>query len=60
MGLKLDFLTTGCRYDLKSRVGIAPPPMLHLSDPMDRRSPERPPVMTEPEEIPVASEDGGE
>jgi cyanophycinase len=60
MGLKLDFLTTGCRYDLKSRMGIAPPPMLHLSDPMDRRAPERPPVMTEPEEIPVGSEDGGE
>ena len=60
MGLKLDFLTTGCRYDLKSRMGIAPPPMLHLNDPMDRRAPERPPVMTEPEEVPVASEDGGE
>lgn len=60
MGLKLDFLTTGCRYDLKSRMGIAPPPMLHLSDPMDRRAPERPPVMTEPEEVPVGSDDGGE
>ncbi len=60
MGLKLDFLTTGCRYDLKNRRGIAPPPMLHLSDPMDRRAPERPPVMTEPEEVMVASEDGGE
>lgn len=60
MGLKLDFLTTGCRYDLKSRMGIAPSPMLHLTDPMDRRAPERPPVMTEPEEVPVGSEDGGE
>jgi len=60
MGLKLDFLTTGCRYDLKTRAGIAPPPMLHLSDPMDRRAPERPPVLTELEEVPVASEDGGE
>jgi cyanophycinase len=63
MGLKLDFLTTGCRYDLKSRQGITPPStMLHL-DPMDRRSPERPPVLTEEmrtEEVPVASEDGGE
>jgi cyanophycinase len=67
MGLKLDFLTTGCRYDLKSRQGITPPPMVHL-DPMDRRSPERPPVLTEEvlteemrtEEVPVASEDGGE
>jgi cyanophycinase len=60
MGLKLDFLTTGCRYDLKTRAGIAPPPMLHLTDPMDRRAPERPPVMTELEEVPVGSEDGGE
>ncbi|HKI02241.1 MAG TPA: cyanophycinase [Thermoanaerobaculia bacterium] len=58
MGLKLDFLTTGCRYDLKSRMGIAPPPMLHLSDPMDRRAPDRSPVMSE--EIAVGSEDGGE
>jgi cyanophycinase-like exopeptidase len=24
LGLKLDFLTSGCRYDLRSRVGIAP------------------------------------
>ncbi|HEX9941253.1 MAG TPA: cyanophycinase [Thermoanaerobaculia bacterium] len=59
MGLKLDFLTTGCRYDLKSRQGIAPPPMVRL-DPMDRRAPERPPVLTEPEEVPVTSKDGGE
>jgi cyanophycinase len=24
LGLKIDFLTTGCRYDLKRRVGIVP------------------------------------
>ncbi len=60
MGLKLDFLTTGCRYNLKTRAGLAPPPMLHLSDPMDRRAPERPPVMTEPEEVSVGPGDGGE
>jgi cyanophycinase len=62
IGLKLDFLTTGCRYDLKRRQGITPPPMLHL-EPVDRRSPERPPVLTEKiltEELPVGSEDGGE
>jgi cyanophycinase len=46
IGLKLDFLTTGCRYDLRERKGITPPPMLHL-DPVDRRAPERPPVMSE-------------
>ena len=62
MGLKLDFLTTGCSYDLKRRQGITPPPRVHL-EPVDRRSPERPPVLTEEimsKEIPVASEDGGE
>jgi cyanophycinase len=58
MGLKLDFLTTGCRYDLKSRMGISPPPMLHIADPMDRRAPEQPAVLTE--EMPVAAKDGGE
>jgi cyanophycinase len=60
MGLKLDFLTTGCRYDLRNRMGITPPPMLHF-DPVDRRSPERAPVLRE--QLPVASEvseDGGE
>lgn len=60
MGLKLDFLTTGCRYDLKKREGITPPStMVHL-DPVDRRSPERPPVMIEEEEVVVGPEDGGE
>jgi cyanophycinase len=58
MGLKLDFLTTGCRYDSRSRKGIAPPPMAHLANPMDRRAPEQPPVL--PQELPVASKDGGE
>ena len=58
MGLRLDFLTTGCRYDLNRRCGIAPPPMIHLADPMERRAPVRPPVHTE--ELAVASEDGGE
>ncbi|HEY0558480.1 MAG TPA: cyanophycinase [Thermoanaerobaculia bacterium] len=62
IGLKLDFLTTGCRYDLKRRQGITPPPMIH-PDPVDRRSPERPPVLTEKiltDELAVGSEDGGE
>ena len=59
MGLKLDFLTTGCRYDLNRRVGIAPPPhLIHLADPMERRAPVRPPVHTE--EVSVGSEDDGE
>ena len=59
MGLKLDFLTTGCRYDLNQRQGIAPPPMAHvLTEPLERRSPAQPPLFTE--EVPVAAEDGGE
>jgi cyanophycinase len=58
MGLKVDFLTTGCKYDLKKREGIVPPPMVHF-DPMDRRAPARPPVLLE--EMPVGeSGDGGE
>ena len=58
MGMKLDFLTTGCKYDLKKREGIAPPPMLHLG-PVDRRAPANRSVYVE--EVPVvASEDGGE
>jgi cyanophycinase len=62
MGMKLDFLTTGCRYDLKRRQGLTPPPMIH-PEPVDRRSPERPPVLTERpivEDLPITSEDGGE
>jgi cyanophycinase len=58
LGLKVDFLTTGCRYDLKRRVGIAPPPMMHLADPMERRSPERPPVHIE--DVTAGSPDGGD
>lgn len=58
MGMKLDFLTTGCKYDLKKREGITPPPMLHLG-PVDRRAPANKAVYVE--EVPVAaSEDGGE
>lgn len=60
IGLKLDFLTTGCRYDLNRRAGIAPPPMIHFADPLERRPSARPPVLTEPEEVAVRSGDGGE
>jgi cyanophycinase len=62
MGVKLDFLTTGCRYDLKRRQGLTPPPMIHL-EPVDRRAPEQPPLMTErpmAEDLAITSEDGGE
>jgi hypothetical protein len=59
MGLKLDFLTSGCHYDLKRRIGMAPPPMVRiLTDPMDRREPEKPPVLTE--EVRAGAKDGGE
>jgi cyanophycinase len=62
IGVKLDFLTTGCRYDLARRQGITPPPMLHL-DPVARRSPARPPVITEKameELLAERAEDGAE
>jgi cyanophycinase len=62
IGVKLDFLTTGCRYDLARRQGITPPPMLHL-DAVDRRAPARPPVITEramEELLAERAEDGGE
>jgi len=59
MGMKLDFLTTGCRYDLNRRIGIAPPPhLIHLADPMERRAPGRPPVHSE--KVPVEMDDDGE
>lgn len=58
MGMKLDFLTTGCKYDLKKREGIAPPPMLHLG-PVDRRAPANKAVYVEEVQM-VASDDGGE
>ncbi len=55
MGLKLDFLTTGCRYDLRRRLGLTPPPMLHITDPMDL--PARQPTAVLAEEA-VAAKDG--
>jgi cyanophycinase len=52
MGLKLDVLTAGCRYDLRRRQGVPPPPGARLG-----------PVVEEPgapvEEVPVGL-DGGE
>jgi cyanophycinase len=59
MGMKLDFLTTGCRYDLNRRIGIAPPPhLIHLADPLERRAPRQPPVHSE--KVPVGAENDGE
>jgi cyanophycinase len=54
MGLQLDFLTTGCRYDIHERKAIPPPPGTVRLGPIDRRAPAAPP-MEEP-----ASLDGGE
>jgi cyanophycinase len=59
MGMKLDFLTTGCRYDLNRRIGIAPPPhMIHLADPLELRSPE--PRLMPGENVPAGVEHDGE
>ncbi|HEV7786050.1 MAG TPA: hypothetical protein VGQ28_11980, partial [Thermoanaerobaculia bacterium] len=59
MGMKLDFLTTGCRYDLNRRIGIAPPPhMIHFAEPVERRAPVPPPVHSE--KVPVEADNDGE
>jgi cyanophycinase len=57
LGLRVDLLTTGSRYDIRKRQGISPPPMLHLG-PVDRRAPVPAAVLMEEE--PAASDDGGE
>lgn len=53
MGLRLDFLTSGCRYDLKERKGVPPPPGTVRLGPVDRRAPA--PRIEEP-----VSADGGD
>ncbi|HSS79537.1 MAG TPA: cyanophycinase [Thermoanaerobaculia bacterium] len=59
MGMKLDFLTTGCRYDLNRRIGIAPPPhMIHLAGPMTSRNPAPLPVNLD--EVPAGADKDGE
>lgn len=54
LGLKLDFLTSGCRYDLRSRVGIAPQSALRIDPLMEPEAVEEAP----PEAIPVGRRDG--
>jgi cyanophycinase len=53
MGLRLDFLTSGCRYNLKERKGVPPPPGTVRLGPVDRRAPA--PRVEEP-----VSPDGGD
>jgi cyanophycinase len=54
LGIKVDFLTSGCRYDLRRREGIAPPATMRLSSMM-----EEPVEAVGVEEVPVGL-DGGE
>jgi hypothetical protein len=54
IGLKLDFLTAGCRYDLHSRKGIAPTSTMRI-DPLSEPAIEETPVSTEET---VGSRDG--
>lgn len=55
MGLKVDVLTSGCRYDLASRTGIAPLDMVRI-DPLK----EEELAEEEADEVPVGLDDGGE
>jgi cyanophycinase len=55
IGLKLDFLTSGCRYDLHSRKGIAPASAMRI-DPLAEPAVEEAPATTEA--AAVGSRDG--
>jgi cyanophycinase len=55
MGLKVDVLTSGCRYDLASRAGIPPADMVRI-DPLK----EEELAEEEADEVPVGLDDGGE
>jgi cyanophycinase len=54
LGLKLDFLTSGCRYDLHRRVGIAPQSANRIDPLMEPAAVEEAPAET----IPVGLRDG--
>ena len=54
LGLKLDFLTSGCRYDLRSRVGIAPQSAVRIDPLMEPAVVEEAPR----EAMPVGMRDG--
>ena len=56
MGLKLDFLTTGCRYDLRRRAGIPPQSTVRIDPLMEPVVLEEEPSVTE--ETPVGLRDG--
>jgi cyanophycinase len=56
LGLKLDFLTSGCRYDLRSRVGIPPQSAVRIDPLMEPATAEEAPAASEP--IPVGFKDG--
>lgn len=56
MGLKLDFLTTGCRYDLRRRVGIPPQSTMRIDPLMEPVVLEEESSVTE--ETPVGLRDG--
>jgi hypothetical protein len=54
LGLKLDFLTSGCRYDLRSRTGIAPQHAVRIDPLMEPAAKEEAPA----EATPVGMRDG--
>jgi len=55
LGVKMDFLTSGCRYDLRRREGIVPENTVRLATMMDEVS-----LPTDTEEPAPVSLDGGE
>ncbi|HWM89192.1 MAG TPA: cyanophycinase [Thermoanaerobaculia bacterium] len=54
LGLKLDFLTSGCRYDLRRRVGIAPQSSMRIDPLMEPAVVEEAPA----DPVPVGMRDG--
>lgn len=54
LGLKLDFLTSGCRYDLRRRVGVAPQHATRIDPLMEPARVEEAPA----DPIPVGMRDG--
>ena len=53
MGLKVDFLTAGCRYDLERRMGIPPPEAMRIDPLLEEELAEE-----EGDEVPVGVDDG--
>jgi cyanophycinase len=58
LGLKLDFLTSGCRYDLRARVGTPPQSAVRIDPLMEPLEPMMETTPAEAETVPVGLRDG--